>query len=144
MDKITLWNRLYGPKGFIQFQAVFDKHNAIETLEDLIKLIRYYKAVPTLAVLKLFGQSGTGLLSFCKPGFTIAIDFLHNEQARHAIKAMNQFITELKGRIYLAKDLLLTPEQYQIMYVNNIKFSQILAHHQCTMQSDLAKRLGIK
>jgi decaprenylphospho-beta-D-ribofuranose 2-oxidase len=143
LDKISRWNRLYGPKGLIQFQAVFDQDHAIDTLERLMKLIRHHKATPTLAVLKLFGQSGEGLLSFCKPGFTLAVDFIHNTQAKQAITAMNQLITELDGRIYLAKDLLLNEEQYQKMYKNNAQFSQILASYQCTMQSDLAKRLGI-
>ena len=143
LDKISRWNRLYGPKGLIQFQAVFDQDNALDTLEHIVKLIRHHKATPTLAVLKLFAQSGEGLLSFCKPGFTLAVDFIHNAQAKQAITAMNQLITELDGRIYLAKDLLLNPEQYQKMYKNNVQFSQILASYQCAMQSDLAKRLGI-
>ncbi|BCA95876.1 L-gulonolactone oxidase [Legionella antarctica] len=144
LDKIGRWNRLYGPNGLIQFQAVFDKDNVLDTLEHLLKLIHHHRATPSLAVLKLFGQSGEGLLSFCKPGFTLAIDFIHNEQAKKAIKAMNQWITEINGRIYLAKDLLLIPEQYQKMYINHTRFSQILSDNQCRMQSDLAKRLGIK
>ncbi|MCL9684408.1 FAD-binding oxidoreductase [Legionella maioricensis] len=143
LDKISRWNRLYGPKGLIQFQAVFTQDHAIDTLERLIKLIQLHKATPTLAVLKLFSQSGEGLLSFCKPGFTLAIDFIHNAQAKQAITAMNQLITEINGRIYLAKDLLLNPDQYQKMYENNAKFLQILASYHCHMQSDLAKRLGI-
>lgn len=143
LDKIAHWNRLYGPKGLIQFQAVFDQENALNTLEQLISLIQGHKATPTLAVLKLFSQAGDGMLSFCQPGFTLAIDFIHNAEARQAIKAMNQLISDIKGRIYLAKDLLLTPEQYKTMYENNDHFSQVLARHQCSMQSDLAKRLGI-
>ncbi|CEG56467.1 FAD-binding oxidoreductase [Legionella fallonii] len=143
LDKIAHWNRLYGPKGLIQFQAVFDQDNACNTLEQLIHLIQCNKATPTLAVLKLFSQAGEGILSFCKPGFTIAIDFIHNTAAKQAIKAMNQLISEMNGRIYLAKDLLLTPEQYKKTYTNHEYFSQILAHHQCAMRSDLAKRLGI-
>ncbi len=143
LDKIAHWNRLYGPKGLIQFQAVFNQENALNTLEQLINLIQNYKATPTLAVLKLFSQAGEGILSFCQPGFTIAIDFIHNPAAQQAIKAMNQLISEINGRIYLAKDLLLTPEQYRAIYKNHDRFSQVLAHHQCSMQSDLAKRLGI-
>jgi len=143
LDQLSHWNRLYGPKGLIQFQAVFDQENAINTLEQLIHLIQLYKATPTLAVMKLFNKSGEGLLSFCKPGFTIAIDFIHNTQAKQAIIAMNQLITEINGRIYLAKDLLLTAEQYKNIYQNHEHFSQVLSSYQCSMQSDLAKRLGI-
>jgi decaprenylphospho-beta-D-ribofuranose 2-oxidase len=143
LDKLMHWNRLYGPKGLIQFQAVFAQDKITETLEQLTQLISTHKAIPTLAVLKLFTKSGDGLLSFCKQGFTLAVDFIHNEQAKQVITAMNQLISDINGRIYLAKDWVLNEEQYKKMYANHEQFSQILRQHGCNMQSDLAKRLGI-
>jgi decaprenylphospho-beta-D-ribofuranose 2-oxidase len=137
------WNRLYGPKGLIQFQAVFDQEQASDTLDQLMSLIHLHKATPTLSVLKLLKKQGPGLLSFCQPGFTLAIDFIHNKEAIKAITAMNQLISDLKGRIYLAKDLLLSEKQYQTMYPNHEEFSQILNQYKCPMHSDLSKRLGI-
>ncbi len=50
LDQITHWNRLYGPQGLVQFQAVFDPDKAAQTIEELAKLIRTHKATPTLAV----------------------------------------------------------------------------------------------
>ncbi|PWY56377.1 L-gululonolactone oxidase [Legionella qingyii] len=144
LDKLMHWNRLYGPKGLVQFQAVFSTDHASTTLERLVQLIRLHKATPTLAVLKLFTQSGEGLLSFCQPGFTLAVDFIHNVQAKQAMYAMNQLITELNGRVYLAKDFLLNEEQYHQMYEKHEQFSQTLKRHACIMNSDLANRLGIK
>jgi decaprenylphospho-beta-D-ribofuranose 2-oxidase len=144
LDKLAHWNRLYGPQGLIQFQTVFNVDNAVTTLEHLVRVMRNYKATPTLAVLKLFTQAGIGLLSFCKPGFTLAVDFIANAQAKQAIAAMNQLVTDLNGHVYLAKDLFLNTEQYQKMYKHHEQFSQILEHHACTMHSDLAQRLGIK
>lgn len=143
LDKILHWNRLYGPKGLIQFQAVFDQSNAIQIINHLIRIIRNYNATPTLTVLKLLTQHGEGLLSFCQPGFTLAIDFINNSQAKTAIRSMNQLISENNGRIYLAKDLLLSSELYHKMYGNAAKFVQVLTKYQCPMRSDLAQRLGI-
>jgi decaprenylphospho-beta-D-ribofuranose 2-oxidase len=143
LDKLMHWNRLYGPKGLIQFQAVFDQEQTIGTLNQLVQLIRKNKATPILAVLKLFTQKGEGLLSFCKPGFTLAIDFAYNKQALQAIEAMNQLITEINGHIYLAKDLVLNENQYKKIYKRHEEFSQVLTHYGCNMHSDLAKRLGI-
>lgn len=141
LDTLKNWNKLYGPKGFLQFQAVFDTHNANDILDALIQLTKKYQATPTLAVLKLLTQSGKGLLSFCKPGFTLAIDFINDSHAQDAIKAMNQLISTVGGRIYLAKDYLLTSEQFQSMYEHYDLYSKILKHYQCPMNSDLAKRL---
>lgn len=143
LDKLLNWNRLYGPKGLIQFQAVFGIDNASSTIEHLVQLIHTHKATPTLSVLKLFTQSGEGLLSFCTQGFTLAIDFIHNTQARQAISAMNELITKLNGRIYLAKDLLLNEVQYKKMYQHHKEFSELIGKYSSTMRSDLAQRLGI-
>lgn len=143
LDKLNHWNRLYGPKGLMQFQAAFSQEQATKILEQLVQLIKTHKATPTLAVLKLFTQSGHGLLSFCQPGFTLAVDFIHNDYAVNAVNAMNQLITECSGRVYLAKDQLLNAEQYQKMYGQQNAFSSVLKHYGCTAQSDLARRLGI-
>lgn len=141
LDAINHWNRWYGKKGLLQFQAVFDQENAHKTLESLLAIIRSHRATPTLAVLKYFTESGPGLLSFAKPGFTLAIDFIHNEQARLAISAMNQLIASINGKIYLAKDLLLSREQFIAMYTKHEKFCGILTAHNSPMSSDLSKRL---
>ena len=82
-------------------------------------------------------------MSFCTSGFTLAIDFINNNQARQAIKDMNQLITTIQGRIYLAKDMLLTQEQYEQMYQRHNEFSKALANYQSPMYSDLGRRLGI-
>lgn len=143
LNKITHWNRLYGPKGFIQYQALFDAEKAHQIIEDLLQLILRAKATPTLTVLKRFTQTAQGLLSFCKPGFTLAIDFANTAQARQAVLLMNQYMTEQQGRIYLAKDLLLNQEQFQMMYPNYETFTHILQHYHCQMNSNLSNRLGI-
>ncbi|MFI4963258.1 MAG: FAD-binding protein [Legionellales bacterium] len=143
LDSIAHWNRLYGPKGLIQFQVVFKQENALQTLEQILQYINCNQATPTLAVLKLFTQSGLGTLSFCQPGFTLAVDLIHNHQAKTAIEAINQYISNLGGCVYLAKDLLLTKEQCHTMYPNLPHFKKVLSHNHCRNQSDIAKRLGI-
>ncbi|STY28994.1 oxidoreductase [Legionella wadsworthii] len=144
LDRLLHWNRFYGAKGLIQFQALFNETDALSTIEQLISLIRAHKATPTLAVLKLFTQSGKGLLSFCKPGFTLAIDFINNAEAQKAITAMNQFIADINARIYLAKDIFLNEQQFKYMYEQQDQFCDLLKQYQCNMNSDLARRLGIK
>ncbi|CDZ78556.1 putative decaprenylphosphoryl-beta-D-ribose oxidase [Legionella massiliensis] len=143
LDTIRHWNRLYGKNGLLQFQALFDKDIALQAIEELLQIIRAHQAIPTLAVLKLFTQPGEGLLSFAQPGFTLAIDFINNEQARKAIRAMNEWITQARGKIYLAKDLLLTSQQFAQQYPNHERFRELLTHYKSNMRSDMSTRLGI-
>ena len=143
LDALSNWTRLYGKQGLLQFQAVFPEASAVEVLQALRGIIRSRRATPSLAVLKYFSQPGAGLLSFVQPGFTIAIDFIHNEAARQAIQQMNALIGDVKGKIYLAKDRLLTRAQFIEQYPNQDAFQDIIKQYDCGMQSDLGKRLGL-
>jgi decaprenylphospho-beta-D-ribofuranose 2-oxidase len=143
LDKISHWNHLYGKKGVLQFQAVFPQEYAVFLIGQFSAIIKKNNATPTLSVLKLFTQPGDGLLSFCMPGLTLAIDFINNPQATKAIIEMNSMSSNHKSRIYLAKDLLLTAGQYKTMYEHHDQFSKIVKKYQSPMCSDLAQRLEI-
>ncbi|MBA2651869.1 MAG: FAD-binding oxidoreductase [Tatlockia sp.] len=143
LDSIKNWTHLYGKNGLLQFQALFDQEQALSAIDELIKLIRSHQAIPTLAVLKYFTKTGSGLLSFAQPGFTLAIDFVNNTQSRQAIIAMNEWITRAGGKIYLAKDILLSKDQFRQQYPKHEEFSNLLKRYQSTMCSDMSKRLGI-
>ena len=143
LDHMVNWNYLYGRKGLIQFQGLIPIEISEVALKQLIHIIKFHKATPTLAVLKLFTQAGEGLLSFCEKGFTIAIDLINDAQAQKAVLALNSLMYEVGGRVYLAKDVLLTPSYFQAMYPNHRAFSAVLREYSCYQQSDLAKRLGI-
>lgn len=143
LDSIRHWTRVYGKKGLLQFQAVFSKDQALSALTQLFAIIQSARATPTLAVLKYFTQEGCGLLSFTQPGFTVAIDFLNNIQAQKAIQSMNEWITQWGGKVYLAKDLWLTPQQFTQQYPHHKLFRQQLNHYQSPHQSNLSRRLGL-
>ncbi|CEK11284.1 FAD-binding oxidoreductase [Legionella hackeliae] len=143
LDAVQHWNRLYGKKGLLQFQAVFAADTAQNTIEQLLQIINKTEATPTLAVLKYFTQYGSGLLSFTQPGFTLAADFINNHQAQIAMRAMNEQITQIGGKCYLAKDLFLTPDQFRHQYPHYEEFIDVLSHYKSPMRSDLSRRLGI-
>lgn len=143
LDTIHGWNHVYGPNGLLQFQAVFAANTAESTINTLLAIMHAYHATPTLAVLKYFTQKGLGLLSFTEPGFTLAIDFIHNQAARFAITEMNQLMSKRLGKIYLAKDILLTREQFTAMYPQHEAFCGVLKRYQSPMHSNLSERLGI-
>ncbi len=143
LDTISNWNYLYGKKGLLQLQVVFPSTNASATIKLLRAIMQKNQAIPTLAVLKFFTQQGCGLLSFSQPGFTLAVDFFANHQSRTALVAMNNLITELGGKIYLGKDLLMNQQQFQRQYPNYELFIDVLKHYQCIMHSDLSQRLGL-
>lgn len=143
LDSISHWNRLYGKKGFLQFQGLVKRNIFLEVLDDIIALIKTNQAVPTLAVLKYFNEAGEGLLSFVEPGACIAIDFINTPGAKKAILSMNALISRYGGKIYLAKDMCLTREQFLQQYPKHSQFDLILEDYEHPPQSNLSRRLGI-
>lgn len=143
LDSISHWNRLYGKKGFLQFQGLVKAEIFLEVLDEIILLIKKNQAVPTLAVLKYFNQPGEGLLSFVERGACIAIDFINTPGAMPAILSMNALISRHGGKIYLAKDICLTREQFLQQYPKHRQLAAILERYKPHPQSNLSRRLGL-
>jgi FAD/FMN-containing dehydrogenase len=105
LDKIRDWNRVYGRSGFFQYQCVFsdDGNRVISSLLDQIARSR---ETPSLAVLKRFGNiESPGILSFPRPGITLAVDFANRGAATLAfLEKLDQLVAEAGGAVYPAKD----------------------------------------
>jgi decaprenylphospho-beta-D-ribofuranose 2-oxidase len=146
LDALHDWNRLYGRAGFHQFQCVVPFEDGAATLRRLLETVAGggVGASP-LAVLKAMGRQGRGLLSFPRPGWTLALDV----PARHGTPALfarlERITRDAGGRVYLAKDALLSREGFEAMYPMAAEFRRLRAqldpqHRLC---SDLARRLGL-
>lgn len=106
LDAIGKWNRLYGSKGFYQYQSVVPMSTAPEATREMLEIISQSGEGSLLAVLKTFGEKpGQGLLSFPKPGVTLALDF--RNQGQKTLELMGQLdaiVSAAGGRLYPAKD----------------------------------------
>ncbi len=74
LDAVGAWNRLYGRRGFVQYQALLPREAAAEGCRRILEEISRERAASFLAVLKTTGAEGRGLLSFPRPGVTLALD----------------------------------------------------------------------
>jgi FAD/FMN-containing dehydrogenase len=116
LDGIAAWNRLYGPSGFSQYQCVLpleDDGRAYRKLFDVF--VRYCGASP-VTVIKDCGAEGRGMLSFPKPGISIALDVPQRGARTQAlVDRMNEIVISAGGRVYLAKDALTRREHFLAM-----------------------------
>lgn len=139
LDVISHWNRAYGPAGFMQWQGVFPRDTKI--LEDIVSIIGGCGALPTLAVLKDFGTTlPVGFLSFPTSGLTLAIDFPVSNESFKAVDELNKLMTEIGGKVYLAKDSRLKPGEFQKMYP---QFDRFIKHKDPMIESDMWRRLSV-
>ena len=103
LDSILNWNRIYGKRGFIQFQCVIPKLNSQSGINEIINEISESNTRPYLAVLKNFGLQ-TGYFSFPEEGLTLSLDFPVNKKTLVLIDRLDSITIKYGGRFYLAKD----------------------------------------
>jgi FAD/FMN-containing dehydrogenase len=115
LDKIRHWNRVYGPSGFFQYQCVVPDVDGRESISSLLDQIARSKETPSLAVLKRFGNIGSpGVLSFPRPGLTLAVDFANRGAATLAfLEKLDGLVAEAGGAVYPAKDARMSATSFE-------------------------------
>jgi len=115
LDALRGWPRVYGPRGFTQYQCVVPPDPAL--LAELLACFRQAGGASFVTVLKDFGEQAEGLLSFPKPGLTLSLDIpIQPIRTRALVDALNERVIARGGRIYLAKDAFTRPEHFRAMY----------------------------
>jgi decaprenylphospho-beta-D-ribofuranose 2-oxidase len=146
LDALRDWNRLYGRRGFFQFQCVLPDAQATAGLRVLLEAVSRSRASSFLAVLKTMGPAGSGFLSFPLRGYTLALDIPNRPDARALLAGLERLTLEHGGRIYLAKDAALSAAGFARMYPQAQAFRALLEHidPHARMSSDMARRLGLR
>ncbi|TAD87995.1 MAG: FAD-binding oxidoreductase [Alphaproteobacteria bacterium] len=146
LDAIEDWNRIYGKRGFHQFQCVVPDAEAPRALTAMLQAIADAGAASFLAVLKTLGPRGQGMLSFPQPGFTLALDFPHRATTGELLARLERLTLDAGGRLYLAKDSVASPASIAAMYPDLPAFQAVLAEVDPAgrFTSDMARRLGVR
>ncbi len=146
LDTLLEWNRIYGRRGFYQFQCVLPNEAGISGIRRLLERIVRSRAASFLAVLKTLGGEGEGYLSFPQRGYTLALDFPCKAGTGELLGSLESITRDHGGRVYLAKDACLSPEGFAAMYPKLDLFRAVLhdIDTESRMHSDLARRLRIR
>ncbi|MCG6904111.1 MAG: FAD-binding oxidoreductase [Rhodobacter sp.] len=145
LDRIHNWNRLYGKRGFHQFQCVVPLAEAAALKEMLMRISDAGMASP-LAVLKRMGPGRAGYMSFPMEGYTLAVDFRNRDAATRLIGQLEDLTAQAGGRIYLAKDSLSGAARVRAMYPEYEKWATEVARAdpKGALATDLVRRLGLR
>ena len=126
LDAILNWNRMYGKRGFFQYQLVVPFEQDRNIIKEIFRRITRSKRASFLAVLKTFGDvPSPGMMSFPDKGVTLALDFANDGKPTLALMdELDTIVKEAKGRIYAAKDARMSPEMFRLSYPRVDEFKQ--------------------
>jgi len=145
LDALDAWPRLYGPRGFLQYQLVVPG-GAERVLELVIGRLHRDRVPCYLAVLKDFGAANGAPLSFPLEGWTLALDIPRSAPGLEPLlQAFDRAVAEAGGRVYLSKDARLHPEMLGVMYprVGEWRAARDRTDPERVWCSDLARRTGL-
>ncbi len=144
LDKLEDWNKLYGKRGFHQFQCVVPLDQA-DRLRAILEAVAESGAASPLAVLKRMGSGHAGLMSFPMEGYTLAVDLHAAREPAPLVERLEGMVADAGGRIYLAKDSLGSPAIRE-MYPERKAWAEIVAKHDPdgVMITDIVRRLKLR
>jgi len=140
LDSVQRWNLAYGPKGFHQYQMVIPRQGGQEALDEILTQIRKSGQGSFLAVLKTFGsQNGPGLLSFARPGITLALDFTnYGDRSEALFKRLDAVVTEVGGTLNPSKDGRMTRQMFEAGFPG---FKEFEKYRDPQISSAMSRRL---
>jgi decaprenylphospho-beta-D-ribofuranose 2-oxidase len=143
LDAILSWNRMYGKRGFAQYQFVVPIE-ARKGLEVILRKIQERGMGSFLAVLKVFGEQ-RDLISFPMKGYTLALDFAINDKLFAFLDELDQIVLDFGGRIYMSKDSRMKKDVFWQGYPRAQEFVEIVKKYNPhgKINSMLSKRLEI-
>ncbi len=140
LDNLLEWNRMYGPKGFYQYQSVVPREIGCDAVQAMLKEIAHSGEGSFLAVLKTFGnRQPLGMMSFPQPGVTLALDFPNKgKRTLKLFERLDAIVREAQGRIYLAKDTRMPRDLFEAGYP---RLAEFLHYRDPGISSALSRRL---
>lgn len=145
LDALGAWPRLYGPRGFLQYQLVVP-FGAERVLETVIEQLRRARIPCYLSVLKDFGEANAGPLSFPMAGWTLTLDMPRSAPGLEPLlRRFDELVAEASGRVYLSKDARMQADALAAMYPRLEEWQEVRerADPDGLWRSDLAERTGL-
>lgn len=145
LDKVAHWNRLYGSRGFTQYQMVIPPEGGREGLKAVLEATLNLGFGPFLTVLKRLGPWNGNLLSFPMEGYTLCMDFKMHRDLFRVLDRLDAIVLDHGGRLYLTKDMRMSRETFRRGYPNWEAFAELRETRGLNrkFQSLQSRRLGV-
>lgn len=144
LDGVSGWNRIYGPRGLLQYQVLVPL-DAPHVIREVVETFGSHGLGSFLTVLKRMGPGNPGHLSFPRPGWTLTLDVPAGDpDVGRLLDLLDESVLSVGGRSYFAKDSRMTPRTAHAMYPRLSDWQRIRADvGSGVFLSDLSRRLQL-
>ena len=128
LDGLADWTRLYGPQGFLQYQCVVPDEPGGGPIRAVLDRVSRSGETASLAVLKRFGDApSAGMLSFPRPGLTLAVDFgFRGHRTLELLEDLDGIVRQAGGAVYPAKDARMSAASFRRFFPEHEAFSRLV------------------
>ena len=111
LDGIRDWNRLYGPRGFYQYQCVVPREAGSAPIREMLTRSTVGRRFGVGSAENLRRSLAAGLLSFARPGVTLALDFQNRAGIENLFERLDAIVAQQEaafirqGRAHAARDV---------------------------------------
>ncbi|HEX7102682.1 MAG TPA: FAD-binding oxidoreductase [Nitrolancea sp.] len=128
LDTIQSWNKIYGDAGFLQYQCVVPVENDNAAIKEILSRIRRSGEGSFFTVFKTFGEiASPGMLSFPRPGVTLALDFAYRGSSTlELLESLDAIVRASGGAVYPAKDARMSAESFHTFFPAWDEFSAFI------------------
>lgn len=146
LDAVGQWNRIYGRRGFLQYQVLVPLEGGEARMRTIIEELSNARVASFLAVLKRFGPgNGRSPMSFPMEGYTLALDIPCSKRVFAVLDRIDAMVVEAGGRNYLAKDARMSGSTLRSTYAGLSDFQRTVAKMgRGRFSSALAERIDLQ
>jgi FAD/FMN-containing dehydrogenase len=140
LDGISNWNRIYGPRGFFQYQSVIPMDSAKAATEEMLAVIKKSSQGSFLGVIKTFAdQPSAGMLSFARHGVTLALDFPNRgEKTELLFEKLDSIVFHAGGTLNPSKDARMSAKMFELGYP---ELQEFMKFRDPEIRSDFSERV---
>ena len=137
LDTINNWNRIYGRKGFLQYQFILPLEVSYDGVKQILEILSKSGKGSFLAVLKLYGKQNENTLSFPMEGYSLALDLKVSKSVFELLNRLDEIVENFGGRVYLSKDARLSKNSFNKTYRNAELFREFRSNNKLSAISSV-------
>ena len=146
LDAVENWNRLYGPRGFLEYQVIVPEAAAAPLIRSILDALAAASIPSFFTSMKRMGSGNQAPLSFPMQGIVFSIDVPVQVKIFALLDSFDDKVAAAGGRVYLAKDARCRPEVIAAFYPRLREWRDVVARQDPNgrLSSGLSRRLHLR